>query len=640
MLRLLRGLTNTWPARVFFIVLAAAFALWGVASRSQFGSDPTAIATVGGTTVDPLTIQDIYTHMLAQLRRSQPDVTAGMRREVAQVAAQQASVGVALTKQADRLGIVAPDQAIRDMVFAVPGFRGPNGQFDRATMERVLTENHLTVPRYEANVRAQIATSQLLQAVEAGATGSALLDRHVYAALHETRQADAVDVLFAAQPAPAPATDAQLHRWVDNHPELYSTPEYRHIKTIILTPEEIAKTVDVSDAEIATAFDQHLADFQYPERRTVDVITAPDEPRARELAAQWRSGADWSQMQTAATAAGATATELPDTSRADLPFPELADAVFAQPEHAVGDPVHGALGWYVASVAKITPPGTKSLADVRDVIKQAIARDKASELLFDRARHVDDLLTGGTTFEALWSELGLTPSAGTLDRTGHTESGMEAPIPAPAPIRDALIAAAFAANKGDQPRLIPVVAPGAPAGAPPIGDFAVMVDNIIPPAGKPFADVADTARADYNRDQISRAANAVAAKMLASMQGGQTLAQAADAAKLPVRQLPPVGRGPAPADVPAELAKILFGLKAHDPAMVQTHDGFVVAQLESIDFPDPAADDAGLAAVRQDVDRAIASDTVNTYARSVLLASDPHLNPAQLDALARSAGAN
>ncbi len=150
----------------------------------------------------------------------------------------------------------------------------------------------------------------------------------------------------------------------------------------------------------------------------------------------------------------------------------------------------------------------------------------------------------------------------------------------------------------------------------------------------------DTARADYNRDQISRAANAMAAKMLAAMQGGQTLAQAAEAAKLPVRHLPPVGRGPAPADVPEELAKILFGLKLHDPAMVQTHDGFVVAQLQSIDFPDPSADTAGLAAVRQDVDRAIASDTVNTYARNVLLASDPHMNPGQIDALARTAGAN
>ncbi len=31
MLRLLRGLTNTWVARIFFLVLAGAFALWGVA---------------------------------------------------------------------------------------------------------------------------------------------------------------------------------------------------------------------------------------------------------------------------------------------------------------------------------------------------------------------------------------------------------------------------------------------------------------------------------------------------------------------------------------------------------------------------------------------------------------------------------
>ena len=641
MLRLFRGFTATWPARIFFTVLASAFALWGVSTKNPFGADPTTIATVGGRAVNVAEVQDAYTRQIAQVRRKLgPDTEPNdaLRHDVAEQALGQVVTQAAVDGELRRLGVVASDAAVRDAVFAEPHFHGPNGQFDHATMEAVLRQNQLNEARYVDLTRQSVAHNQLNGAVRAGVAAPAVLVAHLYAIAHETRLADAVDVRLSQMPTPAAPSDADLRRWVDNHPERYQTPEYRHMKAIVLTPDEIAKTVQITDPEIATAYEQRAASFTGPERRTVDVVTAPDEARARDLSAQWRSGADWAQMQTAATAAGATATELPDTSRADLPFPELADSAFTLPEHTVSDPIKGALGYYVASVSKVTPAGTRPLTEVHDELRATLARERANDLLYDREREVEDLLAGGTPFEKLWSELGLLPTSGTLDAAGKTQAGVDAPIPLPDAMRAPLVQAVFAAKKDDAPKLVPVPYPGAPAGTTPQGYFAVVVDEVTPPASRPFEQVADAARADYARDQTHRAADALAAGLLAAVQSGQTLEAAALAAKVELRHLPPVGRGRAPAGVPEALVKPLFLLKPGQPTMVETPDGFTVAQLTKVVSPEPTGDPAGAERARTALTREVAADTELAFATAAREAASPTVNQRLLDSIARSTG--
>ncbi len=641
MIRLFRRFTETWPVRIFLLVLAAAFALWGVAGRNPFGADPTTIATVGGRPIPAAQVQELYARGLAQVRgrlgaNNEPD--DALRHEVAARALDQVVTEAALDDQRRRLGVTAPDPAVQAAVFANPNFRGPNGAYDHATMASILRGANLSEDRFVDLTRQSIAREQVGEAVRTGAAAPAILAARVYGSDHETRIADAVDVRFAAMPPPTPATDAQLHRWVDNHPERYSTPEYRHLKAVVLTPDEIAKTTTVTDPEIATAYEQRAASLNNPERRTIDVITLADETRARDLAAQWKTGADWSQMQAAATAAGALSTELPDVSRADVPFPELAAAAFALSEHTVSEPIKNAAGFSVAAVARITPAAPRTLADVHDELRDTLAHEKANDLLYDREREVEDLLAAGTPFEKLWSELGLVPTAGTLDRAGKTPAGADAPLPVPAGMREPLIAAVFAAKKDDAPKLVPVPAPGAPPGTTPQGYFAVVVDDITPPAARPFEQVADAARADYARDETRRAAETVAAGVLKAVESGQPLATAAHEQKLEPRRLPPISRGQPPAGVPASLPKPLFSLKPQQATMVETPDGFLVAQLAQIVSPEPTADPVGAARERQALNRGIAQDTDLAFTVAAREAAEARIYPAQLDAIARAPG--
>ena len=641
MIRLFRRFVETWPVRVFLLLLAAAFALWGVAARNPFGADPSTIATVGGTAIPVTRVQEAYARQMTQVRArlgADTEPNDALRHDVAEQALDQVVTEAALDDQFHRLGVAAPEAAVRTAVFSRPDFQGPDGKFSHAAMVAFLDSRRLSEARFAELTQQSLIYSQVFGAVAAGAAAPNMLVARIYAADHETRIADAVDIRFGAQPQSAPPTDAELHRWVDNHPERYSTPEYRHIKAVVLTPDEIAKSVTVTDPEVATAYEQRAAQLNNPERRTIDVVTASDETRARDLAAQWRTGADWSQMQAAATAAGALSTELPDIDRADVPFPELAATAFSLPEHTVSDPIKSAAGYSIAEVTKITPPAARTLADVHDELRDTLAHEKANDLLYDREREVEDLLAGGTPFEKLWSELGLIPIAGTLDSAGKTPSGADAPIPAPAGMRDALIKAAFAAKQDEPPKLIPVPQPGASAGTTPQGYFAVVVDAITPPAPRPFEQVADAARADYGRNETHRAAETVAAAVLKATEAGQPLATAAQAQHLEVRRLPPIPRDALPAGVPASLTKPLFSLKPQQATMVETPDGFVVAQLAQIVSPEPAADPAAAARERRALDRGVAEDTDLAFTMAAREAAQARIYPAQVDAIARNPG--
>ena len=107
----------------------------------------------------------------------------------------------------------------------MPAFRGPNGQFDRQTFEAVLRNNGLNEPRFLDMMRGDLAQRQLLDAVSAGAAAPEALNCvRCIEGQFEKRSADMVEFPFAAAPEPPAPTEADLQRWYDNHPDLYSTP--------------------------------------------------------------------------------------------------------------------------------------------------------------------------------------------------------------------------------------------------------------------------------------------------------------------------------------------------------------------------------------------------------------------------------
>jgi peptidyl-prolyl cis-trans isomerase D len=452
----------------------------------------------------------------------------------------------------------------------------------------------------------------------------------VYAFQNQTRIAALVQLPFAAAAAPGAPADAVLQRWYKNHPTEFSAPEYRRITLVILSPDVLARDVPVPDADIRAAYDRMVANTPaLPEKRTVEIVVAQDEAAAQAIARQWSGGADWATVQKAAAAAGATALLLPNITASEVPSAALAQAAFKATANTVTGPIaNGAGGWAVLDVTAVTPGGAaQSYAQAAPALRQQIARQRAAVLVDQRVNALQDALAGRTPLERLPGDLGLAALEGSIDSDGLTEQGQPAPIPGSAALHQAIIAQAFKQSVGQPAALI---------NGPDNSYFALTVDGITPATTKAYADVRAQVLASWTAAQMHRAQELAATNMMQAMKSGRTLQGVADQLGLQVTTTPPLTRnGQPPAGVPQNLIAPLFSLAQGDSTMIETPDGFVVAQLTQIQTPAPDADPVGYQQLRASLSGSLADDMQAVFAGVVTARDNPRINQAVIQQIAQ-----
>lgn len=636
MLATLRGGLNKWYARLFFGFLVLLFIAWGVGSdllRLISGTSDLSAAHVGERTIEMPELQDAYRRQLAQVSQQLggQDPSPEIRQAVLQQVLNRLITQSAMIQTAASTGLIAPEDAQRAAVYALPAFRGSDGKFDRNVFETVLRNNNLTEARFLALISQDLLDRQFSEPLRAGVAAPDVLTHEIYAFQHERRTAQAVTLPFADAAEPAAPTDLELARWYENHKaELYSTPEMRRIKVVVLSPDTLAKDVDVTDQDLQGAWEQVKSSMSTPEQRAAEVVMLSDEAKAATLVKFWQDhAADWNAVKDEATRQGGSPIDLPASGQAQIPSPELGAAMFAAAPDAVGGPVKTPLGWYAFRVTTVTPGTTKTFEQARPELEKQVIAEKATDLIYDRANKIDDMLSGGVALDALPGDLGLAAASGTLDAEGNTAEGKPAPLPGDEAVRAAVLAAVFAAKPGEPPHLNPVGANGSG------GYFAFTVDDILPPAPRPQAEVAQQVRADWLDDARHHAQEQAAAAIMTAVKSGQTLAAAAGGRA--VAALSPVSRAAPAEDVPPQLVAPLFGLKTGEATMVETQIGFVVAVLTAIDEPDPNADPIGFGQIRDALSRSMANDVDLTLANAVRDRMAPRINQSQVGSLIHQA---
>lgn len=630
---------STWPARVFFMILLIALVGWGVGDMLRgIGRGGDGLAHVGAQTITEPQFEAEYHQQINRLGRlmgPSASPTPQMRATIANQVIDRMITQAAITGEVERLRLAVPDSALRQATFDIPAFKNESGKFDRTRFDAILRANNYTEPAFFAAMRTDLGQQQLIEAVRAGARAPDLLAKSAFAYQDETRVADMVTLPFASAAQPPAPDQSTLQRYYDNHPAAYTSPEYRKVKLVILSPETIARSITVPDKDLHAAYEREKARFNTAEQRSLQVVVAGTEATAQALARTWRGHADWPAIQKAAKAAGASTVAFDKAARADIPSPELAALAFGTQAGQIAGPVHSASGWQVARVVDIVAGKTKTFDQARPDLHAELAGAKAADVIYDRAEKVEDTLASGSKLDELPADLGLAAAAGTLDAQGNTPEGEPAPIPASPAVRAALLKAVFAAKPGQSPQLTEV--PG--KSGQPSSYYAFVVDSIAKPALKPFGAVQPQLRDDWLREARRHEQNVAATRLYVAVKNGGTLQQAAAQAGQPVMTTPPLPRPHAngntagPKNVPAPVIRILFGLLPQQGTMVETPEGFVVAQLTGVQKPDPATDATAYDTVRQKLDGAIADDIELSYVAALRDHAQPTVNRRKLNSV-------
>ena len=628
-----RRYTDSWIARGFFIIMAVSFVGWGVSGDIfRLMGPPSWVAKVGGQPIEIPAFQMEFQRALAQQTHDLPsgqEPPPALRRQVGQQTLNRMIAQAALGQTLTAMHIVTPDEAVAAEVRSMPAFRGSDGQFSKPVFENALRNAGFTEARFLEQLRADITQQQLLNTLTGSVVAPDAEVKPLYDSEYEKRAADMALFPLAAAPEPAAPDQAALQRWYDNHPDSYTTPEYRRIKAIELSPQSLASELTVTDDELHAAYDEHASEYVTPEKRSAQVISAPDEAKAGSLADKWRGGADWAAMQAAATADGASGIVEDDATPVQFPDPDLAKAVFSAPADTVSQPVKGQLGWFVVKVTKIAPGSVTTFDQAKQQLRDRALASKAADLMYERANKLDQLLGNGTGLDNLPGDLDVIGVTGTLDAAGNTEAGEPAPIPGPAELKKAIVAATFQARQGDPPQLTEVQTPSTGGSA----YYALSIESIIPPGKKPFDTVKDRVADDWKQDQRRRAQDQAATAMMVAVQGGKSFSDAATVAGVTPRLSPLVTRDQPNPEISPELQRVMFGLKKGEATMVETPEGFIVAQLTEIIRPDAGADKAGYDQARSAITKSIDNDMATVFIDAVRRRANPQTNQQAFDSV-------
>ena len=190
-----------------------------------------------------------------------------------------------------------------------------------------------------------------------------------------------------------------------------------------VTPAELAKPEDVSDADARRYYDANLGRFGTPERRQLEQIVFPTLEEAQAAAARLNNEFSFEAL---AKERGMTEKDLDLglVTKAGIIDQAVADAAFATKEGEISAPIKGTFGTTLVKVVKIEPEQIRKFEEVASEIKQTLATDRARGEIASRHDKIEDERGGGARLTEIAQKLGLKAlTIEAVDRSGLDPEG-------------------------------------------------------------------------------------------------------------------------------------------------------------------------------------------------------------------------
>ncbi len=309
-----------------------------------------------------------------------------------------------LRLNAERLGVVVDDAAVRNAIEAIPDFQ-VDGVFnaDRYRMTLASQFPPQSPVQFQQQVRNDLEQALIPGAImDSAFVGNTELDGWL-ALLGETRD---VSVVLLPSPVPdaAPVSDAEISTWYDAHKSRLMAPETVDVDYVLVDADGTPAPVP-DEAALKARYEQETSRFVQPEQRLVSHIlikldanatpaqVAAAKAKAEALAADARKpGADFAALARANSDDAGSKTSGGDLGwigKGSMPT-AFDQALFAMQAGQISAPVRTDFGWHVIDLREIKPGSQVSFEQARPQLLAEQAKADAERAYNDRVGKLVD----------------------------------------------------------------------------------------------------------------------------------------------------------------------------------------------------------------------------------------------------------
>jgi peptidyl-prolyl cis-trans isomerase D len=291
--------------------------------------------------------------------------------------------------EADRLGVSASDEEVRQRIFSTPAFQ-ENGAFigEQRYQQLLRMQRPPLVPsEFEESVRRQITVDKLRASLT---DWLSVPDRELeqeYRRRNDKVKLAVVSFTADSFRAQVTANDAEVASYFDGHKSDFKIPEKRKIRYLLIDIDAVRAKVTIPPADVERAYNNGIDQYTTPEQvrashillKTEGKDDAAVKTKAEEILKQARAGADFADLAKKNSEDDASAKnggDLDYFGRGRM-VPEFDAAVFAMAPGQISDLVKTQYGYHIIKLVDKKTATTRTLAEVRQQITDQLAYERA-----------------------------------------------------------------------------------------------------------------------------------------------------------------------------------------------------------------------------------------------------------------------
>ena len=390
---------------LLFLLIVPSFVLFGLDGYGNSQDKSPVVAKVDGQTILQTEWDRAHLNEVDKLRASMPSLDAKLfdSPEARYATLERLVRDRVLAAAATKLKLNTNDQRLARELQSNPeiaALRRPDGTLDMQRYKQLLGAQGLSPEMFEANVRADLSTRQVLMGVIGTGFSSNVAADTALNAYFEKREIQIARFATADYAVKLNPSDADLEQFYKANANLFQAPEQANIEYVLFDVETIKKSIVVAEADLKSYYDQNVQRLSGKEERRASHIliaspkSAPEADRqkaktkASELVAQVKKSPDSfaevarknSQDPGSAPAGGDL-----DFFARDAMVKPFSDAAFAMKKGDVSDVVESEFGYHIIKLTDIKAPKQRSFEEMKPELEADIKKQQAQKKFTETA---------------------------------------------------------------------------------------------------------------------------------------------------------------------------------------------------------------------------------------------------------------